>query len=40
MADADNKPGQSVDDGKARVFPCDGCGADLKFRGSCNSSVA
>jgi hypothetical protein len=31
MTDTENKTGQSVDDGKARVFPCDGCGADLKF---------
>ncbi|MEM7164056.1 MAG: hypothetical protein AAF581_01255 [Planctomycetota bacterium] len=23
--------GQSTDEGKGRVFPCDGCGADLKF---------
>ena len=23
--------GQSVDEGKGRIFPCDGCGADLKF---------
>ncbi|QDU38359.1 DNA-directed RNA polymerase subunit P [Maioricimonas rarisocia] len=23
--------GQTVDDGKARTFPCEGCGADLKF---------
>ncbi len=30
MAD-DSKPGQQVDHGQARIFPCDGCGADLKF---------
>ncbi|MBI1902408.1 MAG: hypothetical protein HYS13_15005 [Planctomycetia bacterium] len=24
-------PGESVDAGKGRVFPCDGCGADLTF---------
>lgn len=23
--------GETVDDGKARVFPCEGCGADLEF---------
>lgn len=23
--------GESIDDGKGRVFPCEGCGADLKF---------
>jgi len=23
--------GQSVDEGKGRIFPCEGCGADLKF---------
>jgi DNA-directed RNA polymerase subunit RPC12/RpoP len=23
--------GQTVDDGKGRIFPCEGCGADLKF---------
>ena len=23
--------GQSVDEGKARIFPCEGCGADLEF---------
>ena len=31
MAKSEGKTGQSVDDGKARIFPCDGCGADLKF---------
>ncbi len=25
------KPGESVDDGKGRVFPCEKCGADLEF---------
>lgn len=25
------KPGESVDDGKARIFPCEKCGADLEF---------
>lgn len=24
-------PGQTTDDGKGRIFPCDGCGADLVF---------
>lgn len=28
---ADNKPGASVDDGRGRIFPCEGCGADLEF---------
>lgn len=23
--------GQSIDEGKGRIFPCEGCGADLKF---------
>ena len=27
----DIKPGDVVDDGKGRVFPCEGCGADLEF---------
>lgn len=27
----DTKPGDQVDGGKARVFPCEGCGADLEF---------
>jgi DNA-directed RNA polymerase subunit RPC12/RpoP len=27
----DSKPGQQVDGGQARIFPCEGCGADLKF---------
>jgi DNA-directed RNA polymerase subunit RPC12/RpoP len=27
----DSKPGDAVDDGKGRVFPCEGCGADLEF---------
>ena len=36
MSDADArsksaKPGESVDDGKARIFPCEKCGADLEF---------
>ena len=36
MPDADArskspKPGESVDDGKGRIFPCDNCGADLEF---------
>ena len=26
-----DKPGESVDDGKGRVFPCEKCGADLEF---------
>lgn len=26
-----DKPGESVDDGKGRVFPCEQCGADLEF---------
>ena len=25
------KPGESVDDGKGRIFPCEQCGADLEF---------
>lgn len=25
------KPGEAIDDGKGRVFPCERCGADLKF---------
>ena len=25
------KPGKSIADGKGRVFPCEGCGADLEF---------
>ena len=25
------KAGQSIDEGKGRTFPCEGCGADLKF---------
>ena len=25
------KSGDQVDDGKARVFPCEGCGSDLEF---------
>jgi DNA-directed RNA polymerase subunit RPC12/RpoP len=25
------KPGETVDDGKGRVFPCQSCGADLEF---------
>lgn len=28
---ADDKPGASVDDGRGRIFPCEGCGADLEF---------
>lgn len=27
----EEKPGEQVDDGRARVFPCEGCGADLEF---------
>lgn len=26
-----SKPGETVDDGKGRVFPCEQCGADLEF---------
>ena len=26
-----DEPGESVDDGKGRVFPCEKCGADLEF---------
>jgi DNA-directed RNA polymerase subunit RPC12/RpoP len=26
-----NKPGEAVDDGKGRIFPCENCGADLEF---------
>ena len=29
-ADAD-KPGESIDGGKGRIFPCEQCGADLEF---------
>ena len=25
------QPGESVDDGKGRIFPCERCGADLEF---------
>lgn len=25
------EPGQTVDEGKGRIFPCEGCGADLTF---------
>jgi predicted RNA-binding Zn-ribbon protein involved in translation (DUF1610 family) len=28
---SEEKPGDQVDDGKARVFPCEGCGSDLEF---------
>jgi DNA-directed RNA polymerase subunit RPC12/RpoP len=28
---SDHKTGEQVDGGRARVFPCDGCGADLEF---------
>ena len=28
---SDSKPGEQVDEGQARVFPCEGCGADLEF---------
>lgn len=28
---ANAKPGESVDAGKGRIFPCDRCGADLEF---------
>ena len=28
---ATEKPGESIDAGKGRVFPCDRCGADLEF---------
>jgi rubrerythrin len=31
MSDDVTKPGEQVDDGKARVFPCEGCGSDLEF---------
>ncbi len=33
MADSSQppKPGESVDGGKGRIFPCDNCGADLEF---------
>ena len=33
MADSPKsaKPGESVDDGKGRIFPCEQCGADLEF---------
>lgn len=28
----DSAPGQKFDDGEGRIFPCEGCGADLEFR--------
>lgn len=31
MDDLNNKPGERVDDGRGRIFPCEGCGADLTF---------
>lgn len=33
MADhsANEQPGEVIDDGKGRIFPCEGCGADLSF---------
>lgn len=31
MTEHDDKPGASVDDGRGRMFPCEGCGADLQF---------
>ncbi len=30
-AEARSKAGESVDDGKGRIFPCEKCGADLEF---------
>ncbi|MCP4173380.1 MAG: hypothetical protein GY758_21700 [Fuerstiella sp.] len=29
---AADSPGQTFDSGEGRIFPCDGCGADLEFR--------
>ncbi len=29
--DANDESGQTTDDGKARIFPCEACGADLRF---------
>lgn len=31
VAGTTEKAGQSIDEGKGRTFPCEGCGADLKF---------
>ena len=31
MSDLDPKPGEQIDDGRGRKFPCEGCGADLEF---------
>lgn len=28
---SEEKPGELTDEGQARIFPCEGCGADLKF---------
>lgn len=31
MNNADSKPGERIDNGRGRKFPCEGCGADLEF---------
>lgn len=31
MDDKTTKPGENIDDGRGRIFPCEGCGADLTF---------
>ncbi len=31
MSESDYKPGEQIDDGRGRKFPCEGCGADLEF---------
>ncbi|MBI1309977.1 hypothetical protein GC176_01620 [bacterium] len=31
MSDSDSKPGEQIDEGRGRKFPCEGCGADLEF---------
>ena len=31
-ASATGSAGQTFDAGEGRIFPCDGCGADLEFR--------
>ncbi len=31
MDDNNTPPGESIDEGRGRVFPCEGCGADLTF---------
>ena len=31
MNESQEEPGQKFDDGEGRIFPCEGCGADLEF---------